>query len=154
MFASFLFGLSESEILLMGVFINLSGIFGCLILGRFDDRLGSEKCVLLCVIMLTLLSGSLFLVKDIQLFWFIAILIGFFIGPIQASSRSFISKKVKSNNQLSVFSFYSFLGNICSVMGPLAVGLLINLTDSIRLGMLIIPLFFIISIIPYTINKK
>jgi MFS-type transporter involved in bile tolerance (Atg22 family) len=39
-------------------------------------------------------------------------------------------------------------------MGPLAVGLLINLTDSIRLGMLIIPLFFIISIIPYTINKK
>ena len=96
----------------------------------------------------------MFLVKDIQLFWFIAILIGFFIGPIQASSRSFISKKVKSNNQLSVFSFYSFLGNICSVMGPLAVGLLINLTDSIRLGMLIIPLFFIISIIPYTINKK
>ena len=28
MFASFLFGLSESEILLMGVFINLSGILG------------------------------------------------------------------------------------------------------------------------------
>ena len=107
-----------------------------------------------CVIMLTLLSGSLFLVKDTQLFWFIAILIGFFIGPIQASSRSFISKKVKGNNQLSVFSFYSFLGNICSVMGPLAVGLLINITDSIRLGMLIIPLFFIISLIPYTIKIK
>jgi UMF1 family MFS transporter len=154
MFSSFLFGLSESEILLMGVFINLSGILGCLILGRFDDRLGSEKCVLLCIIMLTLLSGSLFLVKDTQFFWFIAILIGFFIGPIQASSRSFISKKIKGKSQLSVFSFYSFLGNICSVIGPLAVGLLINFTDSIRLGMLIIPLFFIISLIPYTINRK
>ena len=154
MFASFLFGLSESEILLMGVFINLSGILGCLTLGRFDDGLGSEKCVLLCIITLALLTGGLFFVTKTQLFWFIAILIGFFIGPIQASSRSFISKKIKGNNQLSVFSFYSFLGNICSVMGPLAVGLLINITDSIRLGMLIIPLFFIISLIPYTINKK
>ena len=154
MFASFLFQLSESEILLMGVFINLSGILGCLILGSFDDRLGSDRCVLLCIIMLTLLSGSLFFVKNTQLFWFIAILIGFFIGPIQASSRSFISKKIKSNSQLAVFSFYSFLGNTCSVMGPLAVGLLISMTDSIRLGMLIIPLFFIISIIPYTINKR
>ena len=154
MFASFLFGLSEIEILLMGIFINLSGILGCLILGIFDDRLGSEKCVLLCIIMLALLSGSLFFVKSTQLFWFIAILIGFFIGPIQASSRSYVSKKVKSASQLAVFSFYAFLGNICSVMGPLAVGLLINITDSIRLGMLIIPLFFIISVIPYTIKKK
>ena len=154
MFASFLFGLSESEILLMGIFINLSGILGCLTLGRFDDGLGSEKCVLLCIITLALLTGGLFFVTNTQLFWFIAILIGFFIGPIQASSRSFISKKIKGNNQLSVFSFYSFLGNICSVIGPLAVGLLINITDSIRLGMLIIPLFFIISLIPYTINKK
>ena len=154
MFASFLFGLSESEILLMGVFINLSGILGCLTLGRFDDGLGSEKCVLLCIITLALLTGGLFFVTNTQLFWFIAILIGFFIGPIQASSRSFISKKIKGTNQLSVFSIYSFLGNICSVIGPLAVGLLINITDSIRIGMLIIPLFFIISIIPYTINKK
>ena len=154
MFASFLFGLSESEILLMGIFINLSGIFGCLTLGRFDDGLGSEKCVLLCIITLALLTGGLFFVTNTQLFWFIAILIGFFIGPIQASSRSFISKKIKASNQLSVFSFYSFLGNICSVMGPLLVGLLINITDSIRLGMLIIPLFFIISLIPYTINSK
>ena len=154
MFASFLFGLSESEILLMGIFINLSGIFGCLTLGRFDDGLGSEKCVLLCIITLALLTGGLFFVTNTQLFWFIAILIGFFIGPIQASSRSFISKKIKGSNQLSVFSFYSFLGNICSVMGPLLVGLLINITDSIRLGMLIIPLFFILSLIPYTINRK
>ena len=154
MFASFLFGLSESEVLLMGVFINLSGILGCLTLGRLDDGLGSEKCVLLCIISLGLLTGGLFFVTNTQLFWFMAILIGFFIGPIQASSRSFISKRIKGNNQLSVFSFYSFLGNICSVIGPLAVGLLINMTDSIRLGMLIIPLFFIISIAPYIINKK
>ena len=154
MFASFLFGLSESEVLLMGVFINLSGILGCLILGRLDDSLGSEICVLLCIITLALLTGGLFFVTNTQLFWFIAILIGFFIGPIQASSRSFISKKIKGENQLSVFSFYSFLGNICSVLGPLVVGLLISITDSIRLGMLIIPLFFIISLIPYTINRK
>ena len=59
-----LFGLSESEILLMGIFINLSGIIGCLTLGRFDDGLGSEKCVLLCIITLALLTGLVFRNKN------------------------------------------------------------------------------------------
>ena len=58
----------------MVIFINLSGIIGCLTLGRFDDGLGSEKCVLLCIITLALLTGSLFFVTKTQLFWFIAIL--------------------------------------------------------------------------------
>ena len=92
MFASFLFGLSESEVLLMGVFINLSGILGCLILGRFDDGLGSDKCVLLCVITLTLLTGGLFSYKH-QLFWFIAILIGFLLVQFRPLAEALFQKK-------------------------------------------------------------
>ena len=52
----------------MGIFINLSGIIGCLTLGRFDDGLGSEKCVLLCIITLALLTGSLFFVTKTNYF--------------------------------------------------------------------------------------
>ena len=114
MFASFLFGLSESEILLMGVFINLSGILGCLTLGRFDDGLGSEKCIIMYYNAYFTYWRLVFCHKH-PIFLVYSNFNRLFIGPIQASSRSFISKKIKGNNQLSVFSFYSFLGNICSV---------------------------------------
>ena len=49
MIASFLFGFSEKEILKLGVFINLSGIIGCLSLGKIEDRIGSEKIVIACI---------------------------------------------------------------------------------------------------------
>ena len=44
-------------------------------------------------------------------------MIGFFIGPIQAASRSVIAK-IESKNQLSAFCVYSMFGNICSILGP------------------------------------
>ena len=70
MFASFLFGLKESEILFLGVFINLFGIIGCLILGRFEDRIGPEKNVIICIIGLLVSSTfSYILHRKLYSFW-------------------------------------------------------------------------------------
>ncbi len=153
MFASFLFDLSESQIIFLGIFINLFGIMGCLILGRYEDKLGSEKIVKLCILALLILTFALFCLEKILFFWAIALLIGFFIGPIQASSRSVLVKKIKSSNQVAAFCTFSIFGNICAVLGPFMVGLVIDMTNSIRQGLLVIPVFFFISIIPYLIRR-
>ena len=150
MFASFLFGLTESEILFLGIFINLFGIFGCYVLGRIDDKFGSLKNVKLCVCFLLICSLLLFFIKSILLFWLLALTIGFFIGPIQASSRSVITKEIDSSNQLSAFALFSIFGNICAILGPFLVGLVIDLTSSIRLGLLVIPIFLLMAIIILT----
>ena len=149
MIAAFIFGLSESEILFLGVFINFFGIIGCLIIGNFEDKIGSLNAVKICVIGLLILTVILFFTKSYYSFWLIALLIGFFIGPIQASSRSFLSKKIKSQNQMAAFSLYSMFGNLCSVLGPFLVGLVIELTDSIRIGIIVIPVFLFLSLIPF-----
>ena len=149
MIAAFVFGLSESEILFLGVFINFFGIIGCLIIGNFEDRVGSLNAVKICVIGLLSLTVILFFTKNYYSFWLVALLIGFFIGPIQASSRSFLSKNIKSQNQMGAFSLYSMFGNLCSVLGPFLVGLVIELTESIRFGIIVIPIFLFLSLIPF-----
>ena len=149
MIAAFLFGLSESEILFLGVFINFFGIVGCIIIGNFEDKIGSLNAVKICVIGLLSLTVILFFTKSYYSFWLIALLIGFFIGPIQASSRSFLVKNIKSQNQMAAFSLYSMFGNLCSVLGPLLVGLVIELTGSIRFGITVIPIFLFLSLIPF-----
>tara|TARA_B100000287_G_scaffold68107_1_gene59662 strand:+ start:704 stop:1924 length:1221 start_codon:yes stop_codon:yes gene_type:complete len=146
MFASFLFGLKESEILFLGVFINLFGILGCLILGSYEDKISSEKIVLICILGLLINTSLLFFIKNYFLFWIISLTIGFFIGPIQAASRTIIVKKIRAKNQLSAFCAFAMFGNICAILGPFMVGLVIDMTGSIRYGLVVIPLFFLLSL--------
>ena len=40
-------------------------------------------------------------------------------------------------------------GNICSVLGPLLIGVIIDFSGSIRMGMLIIPIFFFLALLPF-----
>ena len=39
-------------------------------------------------------------------------------------------------------------GNICAILGPFLVGLLIDIKNDIKIGLLVIPFFLIISLIP------
>jgi len=149
MFASFLFGFTESQILFLGVFINLSGIIGCLILGTYEDKFGSEKTVLICILSLFISTFFLYFTKGYETFWVLALLIGFFIGPIQAASRSVIVKKIKSSDQLSAFCSFAMFGNICAILGPFLVSLTIDYSGNIRYGLVIIPTFLLLSLVPF-----
>ena len=86
MIAAFIFGLSESEILFLGVSINFFGIIGCLVIGSVEDRMGSLNAVKICISGLLILTLILFFTESYYSFWVIALLVGFFIGRIQASS--------------------------------------------------------------------
>ena len=149
MIAAFIFGLSESEILFLGVSINFFGIIGCLVIGSIEDKMGSLNAVKICISGLLILTLILYFTESYYSFWVIALLVGFFIGPIQASSRSFLVQKINAQNQMAAFSLYSMFGNLCSILGPFLVGLTIQLTDSIRFGIIVIPIFLFLSLIPF-----
>ena len=149
MIAAFIFGLSESEILFLGVSINFFGIIGCLVIGSVEDKMGSLNAVKICISGLLILTLILYFTESYYSFWVIALLVGFFIGPIQASSRSFLVQKINTQNQMAAFSLYSMFGNLCSILGPFLVGLTIQLTDSIRFGIIVIPIFLFLSLISF-----
>ena len=149
MIAAFLFDQTEAQILLLGVFINLSGVFGCVILGRMEDKVGSLKMVVITIIFLMLSTTVLYFVENIMVFWLISLTIGFFVGPIQASSRSVLVKRIKSSNQMPMFSIYSMFGNLCSILGPFIVSFTIDQTNSLRFGLLVIPSFLMLSLFPF-----
>ena len=144
-FASILFGLQETEILFLGIFINLFGIVGCLIFGKLDDTKGSRWVIKICLVSLLVLTTGLFFTKDLRIFWIFALGIGLFVGPIQASSRSLLAKAVEHKNQISAFAVFSVFGNLCAILGPFLIGMIIDFTQSVRFGLLVIPVFFLTS---------
>lgn len=145
--AAFVFNLNELEILYLGVFVNLSGIFGCILFSFLGRKLNSVQTVIISLCALFIFSSLLFFTNSVKLFWIISLSIGFFVGPIQASSRAHLAERLDSKNQLTIFSFYSILGNVCSILGPFLVGFISDFFGSIKLGILIIPTFFLVSII-------
>ena len=64
MFAAFIFGLSESEIIFLGIFINLSGIIGCLSFGFVEKKFDSMEIVKLCIGALLILTSILFFIES------------------------------------------------------------------------------------------
>ena len=148
-FASFLFEFSEMEILYLGIFINLLGIIGCLTFGLIEKKICSKKTIVICILGLLVLTLVLFFSSEKLHFWVIALCIGFFIGPIQASSRAYLSMYIKSDNQLATFSLYSIIGNVCAILGPFLVGLTIKYSNSLKIGLLVIFSFFLISLFPF-----
>ena len=138
--------LEEDQILILGISINLAGIIGCIVLGRIEDRIGSEKVIKICIVSLLFTTLGLYFTFEKTIFWLLALLIGFFIGPIQAASRSLVSKRMESESQFSAFCVYSMFGNACSILGPFLVGIVIHLSSSIRTGLLVIPIFFLLSL--------
>ena len=154
LYASILFNFSSSELIFLGIFINLSGFAGCLVFSFFEDKIGSRINIIMSLTALIFLSIFLLLIHKKFLFWIIALLIGFFIGPIQASSRSYLSKNLIENNQLNLFTIYSVLGNSCSILGPFLISLLIDQTSSLRVSFVLIPIYFILGLFLFLRNKN
>ena len=71
----------------------------------------------------------------------------FFIGPIQASSRSVLVKEIKAKTNY-LHLVYTLCSEIFVRLGPLLIGVIIDFSGSIRMGMLIIPIFFL-ALLPF-----
>ena len=132
--------------MLLGILINLFGIMGCISFSFIDDKIGSYRSIFLCLLFLFGFTILMFLNSSKIIFWFSALAIGFFIGPIQASSRSFLSNLINSNEQISIFALYSILGNINSLIGPFFISQVIYWTGSFRFGMFMIPTYFFLGL--------
>ena len=147
LYASQVLSFSESQILVLGVFINLSGAIGCISMGYVEEIVNTKNSIKISLGALTILTILLLRWDSLVLFWIIAMMIGFFIGPIQASSRAFLCKGIKKNDQFGVFAFYSALGNFCSILGPFLISQLIIFSDSLRLSLYLIPLYYLIGLV-------
>ena len=147
LYASSILNFKQEEILILGVSINLFGVLGCYIFALFEKKIASKENICRCLVALTLLTLVLLIIEEVHFFWIISLLIGFFIGPIQASSRSYLSTNISSVNQFNNFSIYCIIGNTCSILGPFSISILIYLTDSLRLGFSLIPFYFFIGLV-------
>jgi len=144
-YAAGTFDLGEREVLLFGIGLNITAGLGAAAFAWLDDILGSRSTMLLALVGLIFTTSAVLLVSGLTWFWTFGLLLGIFVGPVQAASRTYMARVSPPDLQNQMFGLMALSGKVTAFLGPLLVGWLTFFADSQRIGMSVIVLLFVIG---------
>ena len=146
-YAAGTFGFEIEDILIFGIVLNVTSGLGAYGLGFLDDRLGGKRT--LQITLVGLIAATLLAVLAPNRFWFwvSGIVIGIFVGPNQAASRSLMGRFVPDDKENEFFGFFAFSGKLTAFLGPLLLGILTQAFDSQRVGISIVLVLFLLGMV-------
>jgi UMF1 family MFS transporter len=135
--ASQAFGFSSSEVLYFAVAANLVAGIGTFLGGWLDDRLGAKNVIVGGLVGLVVAATAVLFIGDAKLgFWVAALFLCLFVGPVQASSRSFLARITPPGREGEIFGLYATTGRAVSFLAPVLFALFVGLSGDTRLGIL------------------
>ena len=130
------YGFSASEIIILGVAANVAAGAGAMIAGWFDDRLGPKPVIITGLIVIILGGLPILFSAEAAVFWACALILNFCVGPVQASSRSFLARITPPESAGENFGLYATTGRAVSFLGPAMFALAIQIFGFQRAGTL------------------
>ncbi|MCW9708640.1 MFS transporter [Fodinibius salsisoli] len=146
-YAAGTFDLGERDVLLFGIGLNLTAGLGAATFAWLDDKLGSRTTMLFSLVGLIVSTAAVLLVQQVFWFWVFGLLLGIFVGPVQAASRTYMGHVAPPDLQNQMFGLMALSGKVTAFVGPLLVGWLTFFADSQRIGMSVIVLLFILGFV-------
>ena len=143
-YAQNVFGMDMSEVIFLGIILNITSGIGALVFGFIDDRLGGKTTVQITIAGLAIATGMAVWAPNRFWFWVAGCLVGIFVGPNQSASRSLMGRFVPAKHESEFFGFFAFSGKATAFAGPLLLGALTDMYSH-RVGMASVILFFVIG---------
>lgn len=158
-YAAATFGMSSSEVIMFGIGLNVTAGLGAAAFAWIDDRVGPRKTIMASLLGLIVPGTAILFVTDKTLFWIFGLAIGIFVGPAQASSRSYLARVAPAELRTEMFGLFALSGKLTSFLGPFLVGWLTLMSGSQRVAMSSIIAMFALGLIgmffvPAAITKQ
>lgn len=141
-YAALTFGLSFTELLIFAIGLNVTSAIGAIGAGHLDDRIGSKPTILIALAGLIALGIPIVLIGDKTIFIVLALVIGLFMGPAQAASRTLMGRLAPKGEEGEAYGLYSLTGRATGFVGPLLYALGTTIFETQRAGMAVIILLF------------
>lgn len=112
------FGFDQQSIIFYGVAANIVAGIGAAIGGVLDDRIGSRAVIIGSLIGLIISGSCVFIFSYMGpiAYWIFGLTLSLFVGPAQASSRTFVSRFTPTGREGEVFGLYQFTGRAVSFL--------------------------------------
>jgi len=119
-----LFGMTQIQLIIFVIIIQISGAAGALLFGKVSDKLSSKESILISLLMLIACITALFFVENLVWFFVVGFLAGFSLSGAQAVSRSMVSQLAPASKTTEFYGFLSVAGRTSTFIGPLVFGTL------------------------------
>lgn len=146
-YAAGTFGMDIDKVIKFGIATNISAGIGAAIFAWVDDYIGAKRTILLALLALFFFGTGIVLIKSISWFWILAICLSLFFGPVQAASRSLMTRLVPKEKITEMFGLYALTGKVTAFLGPWLVATMTYHFASQRAGIASVLSFFIIGAI-------
>ncbi|WP_430502110.1 MFS transporter [Micromonospora trifolii] len=139
--------LDQSTLIITILLVQFLAFGGALSLGALAKRIGAWKTVLLSLVLWTgVIIGAFRLPAEAPVpFMVLGAAIGLVLGGSQALSRSLFSQLIPAGKEGEYYGFYEISDKGTSWLGPLAFGLVFQLTASYRVGLVSLLIFFVVG---------
>jgi MFS transporter, UMF1 family len=112
------YGLGQSSVLIFGIAANLVAALGALGMGAVEDRIGPKRVIMISLIGLITTAMILLFAHGTTMFWIFGLLLTLWVGPAQASSRSFMARIAPVGREGQMFGLYATTGRAASFLAP------------------------------------
>jgi UMF1 family MFS transporter len=146
-YAAGTFDMTEQQVLTFGIALNITAALGAASFAWIDDILGGRNTILIALVGLMMSCAAILMVDDVRLFWTFGLVLGLFVGPVQAASRSYLARAAPPQYRNEFFGLYALSGKATSFLGPLVVGAVTALTQSQRWGLSTVMISFTLGLI-------
>ncbi|MEO3780100.1 MFS transporter [Micromonospora sp. B11E3] len=139
--------LEQGTLIVTILLVQFLAFGGALALGALARRIGAWKTVLLSLVLWTgVIVAAFRLPAEAPLpFMVLGGAIGLVLGGSQALSRSLFSQLIPAGKEGEYYGFYEISDKGTSWLGPLAFGLVFQLTSSYRVGLVSLLIFFVLG---------
>lgn len=148
--AGAVFGFGFTDLVIFGIVLNLVAGLSTIFAGRLDDKVGPKPVIMFSIAGLIVCTLTVFFAAELgkPLFWVIGIILAMFVGPAQASSRSFLARVTPAGREGEIFGLYATTGRAASWMASLLWGVFIAAAaNQILYGILGITLILAIGLV-------
>ena len=149
-------GLALSDIMPAILMVQFVAFGGAYFFNFLSNKTNTKTTILITLVIWT---ASMFYaysaVYGITGFYILAAIVGFIMGGTQALSRGLFSRLIPNGKESEYFSMYEISERGTSWLGPLLFGLAIQYTNSYRIAILSLIIFFILGgLILFILNIK
>ena len=140
-------GLSDPELMVTLLLIQVVALVGALIFGLLANRIGARRSVMFSLVLWSGVVTYGYFIQTATQFFVLGMIVGFVLGGTQALSRSFYGAMIPEQASAEFYGFYSVFSKFSAIWGPISFGLIRQVTGTARLAIISLMVFFIVGLI-------
>ncbi|MDJ0832806.1 MAG: MFS transporter [Gammaproteobacteria bacterium] len=118
-----------------------------ILFGWIGERFGPRNGLYLGISIYIIMAMLAYRMTEVWQFYWMAVAIGMVQGGVQSLSRSLYAAKIPPERAAQFFGFFNMLGKFSAVLGPILVGISVQLSGTPRATSLVLLVFFVCGLI-------